>query len=34
MSQLSLDEFLSDKNLLQPAIEETAGSTYNSEGDC
>jgi len=32
--QLSLEEFSSDNNSLQPAIQDTAGSAYNSEGDC
>ena len=33
MCQFSL-EFSSDNNLLQPAVEEKPGSTYNSEGYC
>jgi len=33
MCQLSLEEIASDNNLLQPAVEETAGSTCNSEGN-
>jgi len=32
LCQLSLEDFASDNNLLQPAVEETTGSACNSEG--